>query len=276
MLWYAIEHQCRQLFRLQASQVLRGVYVQEVGLYRWRFLKLWTAQQRAASGVWPESSYNAFPLHTQSLLLDVYGDRQLTYSRFVQAGECTLTPAASFFEFAGMPRAVWSVPQFGEGLLRLRVYNTPTDGSICHGWWGEVVLVRGPWGQPELHFTNAFQAFFSTELYQELSDAPLSRIAAPTAPRVPSTLLSTRNELGVEVDRMTSVYTTFTEWRASAHHRARCSWCKTKLPRKARKWCMCRMVLYCGKACQKKHWKAQIPLGPHRAECTAGGISSGG
>eukprot|EP00854_Cymbomonas_tetramitiformis_P022113 gene22113-26646_t len=184
--------------------------------------------------------YNAFPLHTQSLLLDVYGDRQLTYSRFAQAGECTLTPAASFFEFAGMPRAVWFVPQFGEGLLRLRVYNTPTDGSICHGWWGEVVLVYGRWGQPQLHFTNAFQAFFSTELYQELSDAPLSRIAAPTTPRVPSTL-STRNELGVEVDRMTSVYTTFTEWRAAAHHRARCSWCKTKLPRKARTWCMCKM-----------------------------------
>ncbi|KAK3267142.1 hypothetical protein CYMTET_24285 [Cymbomonas tetramitiformis] len=211
--------------RALAPQVERHTYLQQVGLYRWYLIKLWAAEIRAADGFWPQSSQDDFRIHAGALLLDVYGDRQLHYARYVNAGECELTPAASFYEFAGWPRAGWSVTQFGEsryggrgggeGLLRVRVYTTPTDGSKCAlGWWGEVVLVYGLWGQPQLHFTNAFQSFFGSDLHRELSDANRSPLAI---------LQMASGSLAFPVDRVTSVYTTFTEWLAAAYHRSRCS-----------------------------------------------------
>ncbi|KAK3284232.1 hypothetical protein CYMTET_8109 [Cymbomonas tetramitiformis] len=162
---------------MKTAVVEYHTYLGRVGLHRWQLIKLWGQEGRAQQGFWPESDSDSFGEHALALLNDVYGESRLQHARYAMVGECPLTPGASYFEFAGVPRPGWAVPGFGEGLLRIRVYTTPVDGGDCHGWWGEVVLVRGPWAHPCLHYTNAFQSFFATSLHRDLTDAPT--VASP-------------------------------------------------------------------------------------------------
>ena len=236
-------------------QVEYHTYLGRVGLHRWQLIKLWASEGRAQRGFWPESDPVSFGEHSLALLNDVYGESQLQHARYAMVGECPLTPGASYFEYAGVPRPGWAVPEFGEGLLRIRVYTTPLNGDDCHGWWGEVVLVRGPWAHPCLHYTNAFQSFFVTSLHRDLTDAPT--VASPPEVGAASRVL-TPTQLGERVDNVNSVYSAFIAWRGYVRL-ACCAMCGLLAPN--RKWCPCRRVAYCGPSCQRAHWRS------HKPEC---------